>query len=445
MRTTTRSLLFLRHPRTRTRTVLRIIGELEAALSTVLSLWVASLVTLALPEMATAQVLFGHYGANDPETEAGGWTADPLDLAMSATVGTGEVLGDAGIDPPGQTPEDAWKIDDNGGDHGFYKRELLTTEAFAARYLGWTLRARLRVVENVTGLPRRAVTVAFFDPVKGLYIFWVGGEEGDPEPLLQLGNVGGLVQGIGLGEIGDGYHTIEVVYDPEATGLPSGSAKVFVDDTKVENTYTGSGSTLKQEVDFGSLGASEQGEANYALVELDVHKAKTELWTFFGSADAAGTITFWVFPFPDENEPMPPTTSIEFTVPISFTDDGLSVAYTVKDAINDTDFLWRNGVICAVDAGPPEIPSWGTLRCNFPIRDNPNFLLGNPFPAMGGAPGINVVVGPGPPPEKVPTLSPWGLGVLAASLLAIAVRTWASLGKVRCTTNRAHGPSASPR
>ena len=190
-------------------------------------------------------IVVTHSDDTDPTTE--GWSF----LAGAGASPTVGAVSDTGFD--------AWLVDDNAsalGDFGWYQFAPTTSQINQGNSLGWTLRARLRVVD-IPDTPGGSPGVSYRDGATGWQMHF--GTEADGDPIVELLGGGGsfTIQGTG-----GGYHLYELVYDPNA-----GSADLFVNGSEVLSNYTGFVNS-DELVLWGGFSSFDVGQANYNLVQF---------------------------------------------------------------------------------------------------------------------------------------------------------------------------------
>jgi len=213
---------------------------------------VACCALLALP--VEADVIFGHYGATDPETE--GWDADP-EVGTSVTP-VGPILDDGGYD--------AWFINDvvssSSGSSGGYWGVLDETQSTQAATDGWKLRTTVRVA-NVPDVGYGSVAVYFFDGATQWYLDFETDATG--QQIVTAVTALGFA-GIDYNSGSGGYHSYEIVYDPLA-----GNADVFVDGVEQISDWEGMSTAINENrFKFGSGCSLDVGQGNYSLVEFEI-------------------------------------------------------------------------------------------------------------------------------------------------------------------------------
>ena len=212
---------------------------------------------------AEAAVVFSHSGNADPTTE--GWVVEPS-FAPFGRPSSGPLTGDLGLD--------AWSIDDNLttiGSNWFYTQSPDAAQNSQASTNGWTLRARLRVVDSPDAVGNAGSIILEYANGVTDYRLALGAEaDGDPIVLLWDGGVssdGTTATGTSftLQGGGSGYHLYELVYKPVA-----GAADLFIDGVLRVSNFTGVASSTFNRVAWGSASSSDTGQSNWNLVEWEV-------------------------------------------------------------------------------------------------------------------------------------------------------------------------------
>ena len=201
---------------------------------------------LALPGTAGAGVIFQHIGANDPTTH--GWL---VNLGHGG-VSSGPVFNDGGYD--------AWAVDDNSSVNEsirVYVGIPTAQQNADAAALGWSLAARIRVVDIPDGLDASVVVEYSNGAITYAMLF---GAEADGDPMIRL--FGGPA--LTVQNAGPGYHLYEMVFDPVAQ-----SASLLVDGVLHASGYTGFARNLNRML-WGSGQSTSTGQGNYNLVQWSI-------------------------------------------------------------------------------------------------------------------------------------------------------------------------------
>lgn len=229
-------------------------------------------VCAGLTNTAKAEVVIEHIGANDPVTES--WGANFPFGQSGPEVFAGPVINDPGFGL------DAWFIDDDGsagGNRGTYFRILTATQFSQGETFGWTLSARLRIVEfpdpapgaipTAPGITIGASPVISFRNRTTSYQIHIGAQaDGDPIVFLLTG-VPPSASGTEIileGE-GSGYHLYELIFDPG-----EGDVDLFIDGVERFNGYSGAPLAGDGRVIFGAGDSVDLGEGNFNLVRFEV-------------------------------------------------------------------------------------------------------------------------------------------------------------------------------
>lgn len=211
------------------------------------------------PSLAVGQVLIQHVGANAPASE--GW-------GQAGNGGSaGAVANDAG------SGFDAWFVNDSDGSYRYYTEALTAAERENAQTLGWTLRARLRIVDTSDN-PDYSVFVGYWPNTNTFFVMTFGSDaDGNPIVWLPTGPSTGprhTVIALGSTPSSEQYHLYELVYDPLL-----GSADLFVDGTEVSSDYLGLPDavpdTYNGRVSWGGGQTDSTGHGNYNLVQFELH------------------------------------------------------------------------------------------------------------------------------------------------------------------------------
>lgn len=209
----------------------------------------------------SAQLLFQHNGAANPETE--GWSRLGPDVD-EADVTYGPVLNDPGYGA------NAWFVRDQsseGGSYVQYEAALNSTQAADANTIGWRFRTTLRVVNS----PDPPDFGLYFQLCTGATGYSaVFGSQADGDPIVQFVTDVSVHPPVGptfaLEGGGPGYHTYECVYSPA-----SGSASLYVDGIERLANYGGhpGSGTL---VSWGAGGSLAQGWGNFRLAQFEIDR-----------------------------------------------------------------------------------------------------------------------------------------------------------------------------
>lgn len=156
----------------------------------------------------------------------------------------------------------AWALKDRSQSDGLYSHELNTADAQRAMRDGWTLRTRVsaaEIGESVSFIP-------VFN-TDGPRAFGVGVQRTATGTTLNLSDVASVP----LGNIGDAYVMLELVYNPSTD-----DASVFVDGIEKYRGFKGSIPTDshyrdRNSVWFGSGASEGRGQGNFNLVEFKVN------------------------------------------------------------------------------------------------------------------------------------------------------------------------------
>lgn len=194
-----------------------------------------------------------HNGNANPLTE--GFTGGPTGVAQ-----VGPVTADQNLD--------AWSIELNSAQGAaFYTRYLTAGEATNAARIGWSLSARIRIVEvpdNGSGM-----SVKFFT---GSKVFGMGfGAEADGDPFVNVAYptyVPGQV--FILEGTGGGYHHYSLVYDQ-----PTSTVNLWVDGQERLSGLSGVASSAPARIDWGAGQAISHG--NWNEVSLKLIQPKLEI------------------------------------------------------------------------------------------------------------------------------------------------------------------------
>ena len=185
-----------------------------------------------------------HQDAANPLTE--GWSV------FRGPVNTGPINSDVG-------GYNAWKVEDTGGSQeGGYEVALTTQQLTDAAGEGWTLRVRLRIIDN--NQPVNDAVIAGINLGSSGFILNFGATNGTPIVSL-IGGPSATLTGYD-----NGYHLYELVYDPAV-----GSADVLVDGVEQISNFTGwNGTFLDETIAFGSGAGGGGGAGHYNLVQLEI-------------------------------------------------------------------------------------------------------------------------------------------------------------------------------
>lgn len=217
----------------------------------ILGIWVLAM--LCHPSNLSADIIFQHEGNANPTTE--GWTH--IDSGIGATAGS--VTNDQG------SGIDAWFTDDDGltgQSFEFYNQTPTSSQIVAAGSLGWTLRARVRVVD-IPDAVDFSVFAGYRDGSTEWEMIFGSKSNGDPVVRLSTGpNIG--PEYILEGSQG-GYHSYDLVYDPITS-----SADLFVDGIERISNYFGRTDGLGATVHFGAGQSDTTGRGNWNQVQWEV-------------------------------------------------------------------------------------------------------------------------------------------------------------------------------
>ena len=231
-----------------------------------------------------ASVIFSHTGSTDPTNE--GWVVEPS-FAPSGRPSSGGISNDAG------SGFNAWFINDDLSTLGstwFYTKTPTPEENNQANTFGWTLRARLRIVDTPDLVSNAGAII--FEYADGVTSYRMAlGAEADGDPIVLLtdgGSTNGSTEATGasftLDGGGNGYHLYEMVFDPVI-----GSVDLFIDGIERLSDYTGIASTLFNRVAWGAGSSFDTGQSNWNLVEWNVMPTQSmtslRMQTDLGSID----------------------------------------------------------------------------------------------------------------------------------------------------------------
>ena len=210
-----------------------------------------------LPAASADTVVFEHQGQQGPVTQ--GWTQVPGPGAEGNVV-----VGPIASDAPDGSP--TWIIQDNStasGSRWFYEGTPTPGEMTQALADGWTLRARIRVVNAPDALDYSVgVEVATGD--RRFALFLSADSAGNPSALLWDGSG---TSGSSVALTGSGYHVYEMVYDPTTQ-----TVDLYLDDTTTPaiSGYAGFTFALPPRVIWGSNHSAGTGWGNYNLVRWSI-------------------------------------------------------------------------------------------------------------------------------------------------------------------------------
>lgn len=207
---------------------------------------------LAINGTANASVI--HTGSADPTTE--GWTL----YSSGATTGGQETIGGSQYN--------YWQVNDNSDVNApFYHAP--GTAAILDNAQGWTLTGVLRVSGPVS-TSAWPVSISVDDGHGKMWnlTFYNGTDEsGTGVYRGQDGNTT-LLKAM---DVSSAYHTYQLLFKPNGTGLDDDTADVFIDGTLITNITRAQADAglLSGEVNFGSITSGGTGSANYAYVALE--------------------------------------------------------------------------------------------------------------------------------------------------------------------------------
>jgi hypothetical protein len=212
----------------------------------------AAILLFTIVNRAPAGVIVSqHVGANDPTTE--GW----LDTDGGAGSSVGPVFNDAA------SGFDAWQVHDTGSTRiRNYQQHPPASIMGQALQQGWTLRARVRVVDPATPADGPiSFDVSLINRVFHLDI----GSDADGDPVVRLLDDTTPPAEFTIQGAGGGYHLFEMIYDPTTL-----LADVRVDSQHVADYegYLSPLTVILHSVRFG--GDGDAGRGNYNLVQFEV-------------------------------------------------------------------------------------------------------------------------------------------------------------------------------
>jgi len=223
---------------------------------------------------AYAEVLVRHEGSALPLEQCWLLGGDGIDVAQGA-------VSDDGVD--------AWFIDDNseeGGSTLAYRWMLTQEQADEGNSIGWTLAARLRIVElpdgPLIGAPSGSPGISYRDGTTLWQVHFGSQDSADPAALLLTDCCTHNTNGILIPLDDAGYHLFELVYDPAGE-----SVSVCVDGLECASGWQGfPWTTANPHVVWGAFSTADTGHANFNLVQFAIGNATIDDCNGNGILDA---------------------------------------------------------------------------------------------------------------------------------------------------------------
>ncbi|HYQ72843.1 MAG TPA: choice-of-anchor U domain-containing protein [Gammaproteobacteria bacterium] len=217
------------------------------------------LLTISLASTpASAGILFSHSGDTDPINT--GWVVNTPAISPGGRPASG------GIPDDGGTGLAAWYIDDDlltVGSSWFYEQTPSAAEINQGNTFGWTLRARVKVVDAPDDpASPGSIVIEYADGITSYSLSLGSLANGDPVAEFEGGASYTLQGG------GNDYHLYEIVYDPSG-----GTVDLFIDGIERISDYSGIASAMFTRVIWGSASSGDTGQGNWNLVEWEVTPA----------------------------------------------------------------------------------------------------------------------------------------------------------------------------
>lgn len=231
---------------------------------------IAILLIAHCSKSALASPLFQHTGSNDPVSSEG-WSQSGV--GMSVTAGP---INDGGTQ--------AWFVDDNGilrDSTLAYSAAPTATQITLGSTFGWSLIAKLRVIDFGDTEAKGSPFLAYYDGTRGYILNFGTLLNGDPIahlPSTFLDTLPGTDFIYSGG--GNGYHLYEITYQPQSSTID-----LFVDGIKRVSGYPGLAVQTTPRVVWGAGTSNDTGQGNFNLVEFSV------------VPEPATAALLWFFPF----------------------------------------------------------------------------------------------------------------------------------------------------